>query len=66
MAGESKPVISCCHHPIDRDPSLKELADLPLGWWAERDKPGEPWIRHQRVSAPRSIGPERTAGRVNI
>jgi hypothetical protein len=45
---------------------LKELADLPLGWWAERDKPGEPWIRHQRVSAPRSIGPERTAGRVNI
>jgi hypothetical protein len=47
MAGESKLVISCFHHPIDRDTSLKELADLPLGWWAERDKPGQPWIRHQ-------------------
>jgi hypothetical protein len=47
MAGEGRPVISCLHHPIDGDPSLKELADLPLGWCAERAKPGEPWIRHQ-------------------
>ena len=46
MAGDSKPVISCLHHPIDKDPSLKELADLPLGWWAERTKPGDPWSRH--------------------
>jgi len=27
-------VVSCFHHPIDRDPSLAELADLPLGWYA--------------------------------
>ena len=27
--------------------SLSELADLPLGWWAEREKPGEPWVRHK-------------------
>jgi hypothetical protein len=47
MAGDGKPVLSCFHHPIDADPSLKELADLPLGWWAERVKPGEPWFRHQ-------------------
>jgi hypothetical protein len=39
------PVISCLHHPIDRDPSLNELADLPIGWYAVRNKPGEPWTR---------------------
>ena len=50
MAGEGKPVLSCFHHPIDQDPSLKELADLPLGWWAEREKPGEPWNRHEHES----------------
>ncbi len=47
MAGDGKPVLSCFHHPVDADPNLKELADLPLGWWAERAKPGEPWFRHQ-------------------
>jgi hypothetical protein len=41
------PVISCFHHPIDKDPTLKELADLPLGWCAERTKPGEPWVRRE-------------------
>jgi hypothetical protein len=44
------PVISCFHHPIDRDPSLAELADLPLGWYAERDGVGQPWIRRKSVS----------------
>jgi len=43
-------VISCFHHPIDRDPSIAELADLPLGWYAERDKVGEPWIGRKRLS----------------
>jgi hypothetical protein len=48
MAGDPKTgVLSCFHHPIDNDPSLKELGDLPLGWWAERAKVGEPWLRHQ-------------------
>ena len=42
-------VISCFHHPIDRDPSLAELADLPLGWYAERGKVGEPWVRRKRM-----------------
>jgi hypothetical protein len=42
------PVISCFHHLLDRDPSLFELADLPLGWYAERDKVGEPWVRRRR------------------
>jgi Domain of unknown function (DUF4262) len=43
------PVLSCLHHPIDNDPSLAELADLPLGWYAERNKPGEPWLRKKRA-----------------
>jgi hypothetical protein len=47
MTGGDKPVLSCFHHPIDHDPSLKELADLPLGWYAERATPEHPWIRHE-------------------
>jgi len=47
MAGEGKPVISCFHHPVDNDPSLQDLADLPLGWYAVRTKRGEPWSRRQ-------------------
>jgi hypothetical protein len=42
------PVISCLHHPIDKDPTLKELADLPIGWCATRTKPGEPWLREAK------------------
>jgi len=45
MSDGGGPVISCFHHPIDRDPSLVELADLPLGWYAERSSVGQPWTR---------------------
>lgn len=45
MAEGGGPVISCFHHPIDRDPSLTELADLPVGWYAKRTKVGDPWVR---------------------
>jgi len=48
MTGGEDPVISCLHHPIDNDLSLSELADLPLGWYAERSGPHEPWIRHEQ------------------
>jgi hypothetical protein len=47
MTESKDPVIVCFHHPIDKDRSLSELADLPLGWYAERSSPGEPWIRHE-------------------
>jgi hypothetical protein len=50
MTGGREGVLSCLHHPIDQDRSLADLADLPLGWWAERDRPGEPWMRHQDES----------------
>jgi hypothetical protein len=43
-------VLVYLHHPIDRDPSLLELADLPLGWYAERNRIGDPWIRRRRPS----------------
>jgi hypothetical protein len=29
------------------DPSIAELADLPLGWQAWRSAPGEPWQRRR-------------------
>jgi hypothetical protein len=47
MTGGEDPVIVCFHRPIDSDRSLSELADLPLGWYAERSDPGEHWIRHK-------------------
>jgi hypothetical protein len=50
MSDGGGPVISCFHHPIDRDPSLAELADLPTGWYAGRNKLGEPWIRRKHKS----------------
>ena len=46
----------CLHHPIDSDPSLKELADLPRGWCAERGTPGEPWIRSEFPSQDETAG----------
>lgn len=50
MANGGGPVIVCLHHPIDADASLKELWDLPLGWVAERDAVGAPWVRSEHVS----------------
>ncbi len=32
---------------VKRDPSLKELADLPLGWRAWRAAPSAPWQRRE-------------------
>jgi hypothetical protein len=32
---------------LDWDDTLNELADLPLGWIAQRDAPGKPWKRSQ-------------------
>lgn len=53
---ESSGVLVCLHHPIDADPTLKELADLPVGWYAERAKLGEPWTRFQHEPEDDSDG----------
>lgn len=50
MTDGGGPIISCFHHPIDHDPSLAELADLPLGWYAERRGVGEPWARKKHLN----------------
>jgi Domain of unknown function (DUF4262) len=52
MSGGQPPVVSCFHHPIDKDRSLEDLADLSLGWWAKRTAPGQPWIRCKDDSEP--------------
>lgn len=30
---------------LDLDPTLREVTDLPLGWYAARDETGAPWRR---------------------
>jgi Domain of unknown function (DUF4262) len=47
MSDRGGPLLVCLHHPVDNDPSLQELHDLPVGWYAERSAPGEPWRRHE-------------------
>jgi len=42
MSDGGGPVLSCLHHSIDDDSILEELYDLPLNWYATRDKPGTP------------------------
>lgn len=44
---ESGGVAVCFHHPVDSDSTLRELIDLPIGWYAERERPGGPWARRQ-------------------
>ena len=31
---------------LEIDPSLAEIADLPVGWTARRSAPGQKWHRH--------------------
>lgn len=38
-------VLVCLHHMVDMDPSVNELADLPLGWVAWRESVSDPWTR---------------------
>ena len=36
------------------DPSVGELADMPLGWTAERSAVGQPWQRNPPIDASQS------------
>ena len=40
----------CLREMARIDPSLLELAELPLGWVAERERPGEPWSKAPAVT----------------
>ena len=35
-------------HIVELDPSVSELADLPLGWRAWRPAAGDEWVREPR------------------
>lgn len=48
------PELACLHAMVEKDPTLVDLADLPLGWYAERSAPAEPWERFE-------AGPEETS-----
>jgi len=48
MSEGGGPVVVCLHHPIDKDPTLRELHDLPLGWYAVRDHVGASWQRFEQ------------------
>ena len=37
--------VLCFQCMIRRDETIAELASLPRGWGADRDAPGEPWVR---------------------
>ena len=52
MADGGGPVVSCLHHPIDDDPTLEVLADLPLGWYATRETPQSSWQRFEHPPEP--------------
>jgi hypothetical protein len=43
--------VVCLGCIIERDPSLMELADLPLGWGAARQSTSEPWLRSANPAA---------------
>jgi hypothetical protein len=40
-------VALCLRHAVERDPSIRELADLPRGWGATRGAEGESWHRYE-------------------
>ena len=42
------PVLLCMGCVLERDPSLAQVCDLPLGWAAARAAPGEPWERWEQ------------------
>ena len=40
-----KPRLVGIVHLLERDPSLNEIADLPINWAAERNAVGGEWLR---------------------
>jgi hypothetical protein len=43
-------VIVALHEVYAVDPSLGEIADLPIGWEATRAEPGAPWSRKRAAT----------------
>lgn len=45
---EDQAMLVCLGCAFERNPSIREVADLPLGWTAWRDAPGKPWEREPK------------------
>lgn len=43
--------VICLKDAVKIDPSVAELADLPLGWQAHRERPGAEWVREPNEGA---------------
>lgn len=41
---ESEITCVCLSHIVEIDPSVCELSDIQLGWWAVRDTLSSPWV----------------------
>lgn len=44
-------VLCCIEHIVAADPTLLEIADLPVGWRAWRTSIGRAWTRRKSVQA---------------
>lgn len=40
-------IVICLEHAVERDPTVRELANLPRGWAAKRGGEGLPWTRYR-------------------
>jgi hypothetical protein len=48
-------MIIAFHEAVELDPSVLEVADLPVGWHAVRESPKHPWIRGPHPEATQII-----------
>jgi hypothetical protein len=48
-------MIIAFHEAVELDPSVLEVADLPVGWHAVRESPKHPWIRGPHPEATQTI-----------
>jgi len=37
--------VACITCVLSQEPTLAQLADIPIGWLAYRDSPEQPWVR---------------------
>ncbi len=49
LAPESEKAVVALGEIVALDPSVRVLADLPVGWCAWRDRKGAPWVRAERT-----------------
>ena len=40
-------VLVCLEHVVEQHREVLDCADLPRSWYAERDRPGAPWITRE-------------------